>query len=230
MQVAIATGAAAGLVLFLIQWAFVTPLIRQAEVYEGLEGSVVEHHAHDAWEPADGFERLAYTGLGTVLTGVGFSAVFFGVASLIGLDLNVRRGLRLGAAGFLCFALAPSIGLPPTPPGVSGPDLHAAQWWWVLTVVLSGAGLWLLMHPGSSKLVRGSGALALAIPHLIGAPAAPASTVFPSAVIWRFAVTAIGTQAIFWLTLGALGGWVQSRSGTAQTDGRLVPGGSVDRA
>jgi predicted cobalt transporter CbtA len=73
--------------------------------------------------------------------------------------------------------------------------------------VLSGIGLWLLTHPRHSNRLRALGALSLALPHLIGAPAAPPPTTVPPAFAWRFAVTAIGTQAIFWLLLGALGGW-----------------------
>src|SRR4029077_17173675 len=100
--------------------------------------------------------------------------VLLGLASLIGLELDVRRGIQLGVAGFLCVALAPSLGLPPRPPGVAGPDLQAAQVWWVGTVALSRVGLWLLASAGRSRLARGGGVLTLAIPHLIGAPVAPA--------------------------------------------------------
>jgi len=229
MGTAILAGAAAGFMLFLLQWALVTPLIRRAEAFQRLGpwSVVAAHHAAAAWEPADGAERVAYTAVGTVLTGIGFSAVLLGLASLLGLDLDARRGLRLGLCGFVCVALAPALGLPPKPPGVAVPDLEAAQLWWVLTVVLSSAGLWLLLAPRGSTLVRGAGALTMAIPHLLGAPAATASTLVPRDLTWRFAATAIGTQALFWLMLGTLGGWMQTRHGAEHPSRRR---GGVDRA
>lgn len=227
MGIAMVSGAAAGLVLFLIQMFLVVPLIRTAEMYERAETPAVGHHADGAWKPAEGLERIAHTGLGTVLTGIGFGAVLLGVASLVGFDLDVRRGILLGAAGFLCFGLAPAIGVVPRPPGVPGPDLRAAQSWWALTVVVSAIGLWLLARPGQSKRARGAGLMALAVPHLIGAPAAPLASAVPHGLAWRFAATAIATQAIFWLILGALGGWATSRSARR---GAGRPGGADDRA
>jgi cobalt transporter subunit CbtA len=212
MQLALVAGAAAGFVLFLSQWVLVTPLIRRAEAYERIDPVRAASHADESWEPGEGLERVAYTGLGTVLAGVGFGAVLFGVASLIGLDLGGGRGLRLGAAGFFCFTVAPSIGLPPRPPGVAGPELHAAQIWWALTVLLAAFGLWLLTRSGRSKLVRGGGVFALALPFLVGAPAAEASSLVPRELVWRFTATAIGTQALFWLVLGAVGGWMHMRA------------------
>ena len=226
MQVALASGAAAGVVLFLIQTSFVTPLIREAERYGRPAATMAAHHAHDASTPGAGIGRRAYAGLGAVLLGIGFAAVLFGVASLAGLALDARRGILLGTAGFVCFVLAPSIGVLPRPPGVHGPELGAAQSWWVLTVVLSGIGLWLLTNPRHSNRLRAVGVLSLALPHLIGAPAAPPSNTVPPALAWRFAATAIGTQAIFWLLLGALGGWAFNRSALVSVP---RPGGVDER-
>jgi cobalt transporter subunit CbtA len=206
MTGALSAGALAGVVLFLIQWILIGPLIRQAETYERLDAVHADAHAGAGWEPSDGLERIAYTGVGTVLAGVGFGALFFGAASLIGVDLDARRGLWMGAAGFFCFAIVPSIGLPPKPPGVAGPNVQAAQVWWVTAVAFSGVALWLFTHASRSKARLGLGTLALATPFLIGAPPAQVSSIVPPALVWRFAAISIATRGVFWLTLGVAGG------------------------
>ncbi|HEX3703613.1 MAG TPA: CbtA family protein [Vicinamibacterales bacterium] len=206
MTGALAAGALAGVVLFLIQWILIAPLIRQADTYERLDAVHADGRADAGWEPSDGFERIAYTGVGTVLAGVGFGTFFFGVASLIGVDLNARTGLWMGAAGFFCFAIVPSIGLPPKPPGVPGPTVQAAQLWWVTAAACSCVALWVFTHAGRSKGRLGISALALAVPFLIGAPPAQASSVVPLALVWRFAAISIATRAVFWMTLGVAGG------------------------
>ncbi len=96
--------------------------------------------APEEWQPQDGVERTMYTVLGTSLTGIAFAAVLFGIASALGLELNVTRGLLLGLASFACCALAPSIGLPPKPPVAAAADLHAAQVWWVTSAIATAAG------------------------------------------------------------------------------------------
>ncbi len=221
MLTSIAAGAAAGFALFLLQWMLVVPLIQRAEVYEKQEPAATAHE-HAEWEPSEGFERVTYTALGTVLTGIGYSAVFFAVASLLAIDLDVRSGLLLAVAGFACFAIAPSIGLPPRPPGVAGPDVHTAQLWWVATAALTAAGLWLAAFPGRSLIVRGWGLLVLAIPHIMGAPSAAASATVPADVVHRFALMSMGTQAVFWLVLGSLGGWIEARRRESQPLTRTV--------
>jgi cobalt transporter subunit CbtA len=220
MQTAMTAGAAAGFALFLVQWMFVTPLIRQAEVYERQEESVAAPHDHDETQAVEGFQRVGYTAIGTVLTGIGFGAVLFGVTSLLGQKLDWRRGARLGVAGFLCVTVAPSLGLPPRPPGVPSPDVHAAQLWWMLTVTCTAAGLCLLIPRNRSRLARGGGVFAIALPHLLGAPSVNAAAVVPRELVWRFAAAAIGTQAMFWVILGALGGWLLARS---QPDTEGIP-------
>lgn len=222
MTHAAGAGLLAGVVLFLVQLAFIRPLIQHAEMLEQqrmAHESVAAPHDHDAaaapvrveWTPSDGLERTAYTALGTVLTGLAFSAVFFGVASLLGVQLTVRRGVALGAAGFVCFALAPAVGLPPKPPGVAGAPLESAQVWWAATVLFSAVGLWLLTRPGASSAACAGALLVLAVPHLIGAPQAPPLSV-PAVFAWRFALTSVATQGVFWILLGAMAGWWAARS------------------
>jgi predicted cobalt transporter CbtA len=99
----------------------VGPLIDRAEQLEpaGHEGHASAAAAPHEWEPADGTERTMYTVLGTTLTGIAFAALIFGVALVLGLELNVTRGVALGLLGFACCAFAPAMGLPPKPPGAA---------------------------------------------------------------------------------------------------------------
>jgi cobalt transporter subunit CbtA len=146
--------------------------------------------------------------MGTVLTGIAFAAILLGAASLAGVTLDVRRGLWLGAAGFLCFVLAPGAGLPPKPPGVPGADVAAAQTWWLVTATLTGVGLWLLFGGRRTLIRSAAGVMALVLPHLAGAPAAAVSAIVPADLVRQFAWTSIATRAPFWLLLGAVGGWL----------------------
>jgi len=80
------SGALAGGVLFTIQHFTIVPLIEAAERYEGQADHQDDHadhqhanHQHNTeWKPAEGGERTAWTGVTTVLTGIGFAAILFG--------------------------------------------------------------------------------------------------------------------------------------------------------
>lgn len=133
MTVVLLSGVAAGLILFAVEHLTIVPLIRTAEVYEkaGEEALSGMEHSDEGWQPAEGWERTSLTALATVLTGIGFAALLFGVAFLAGVPLDAKRGLLWGLAAFVCVGLAPAIGLPPRPPGVAVADLDARQIWWV---------------------------------------------------------------------------------------------------
>lgn len=207
MATALLSGSIAGLAAFAVQLVAIGPLIAQAETMELRGDSHAEHGNADEWEPREGFERTAYTAVGSVLAGIGFAAILAGVASLLGLQLNIRRGVMLGLAGFVCFAVAPAIGLPPKPPGVPGADVGPAQLWWVMTAVSTAAGLTLVFMTNTTRLRLLGVAVAL-VPHLIGPPAAAASTLVPASFSTRFALTSVATQAVLWLVLGAVLGRV----------------------
>jgi cobalt transporter subunit CbtA len=211
MTVVLLSGIAAGLILFAVQHLTIVPLIQKAEVYEkaGKESDAASSggHRHDeGWQPAAGLERTSFTALATVLTGIGFAAVLFGVFFLVGTPLDAKRGLLLGLAAFTCVGLAPAVGLPPQPPGVAVADLHARQIWWTGTVIATGIALWLLFGKRIPKLVRPLGIIILILPHLIGAPRATGQNVVPEQLIHRFTLLSIATTGIFWLLLGLLGG------------------------
>lgn len=204
MSVVLCSGVLAGSVLFAIQHFTVVPLIQVAERYE----NDTDHHDAE-WKPANSGERTAWTALSTVLTGIGFAAVLFGFLSLTGRNVTMREGVLWGLAAFVCFHLAPSLGLPPLPPGVPVSDVQHRQLWWLGAVLSTAVGLWLLS--GKTWMRRIGGTLSIAMPHLIDAPAGAGDSAVPAHLIRNFAISSLATMAIFWALLGAVGGFLSSR-------------------
>jgi cobalt transporter subunit CbtA len=207
--VAVASGTLAGLLWFGAQYFAVVPLIQAAEKFEAAREAHSPHE--EQWKPLEGWQRNGFTALATVLTGIGFSAVLFGVLYLTGWRIDARTGLLWGLAGFVCFSLAPALGLPPEPPGVAAADLFDRQLWWAATVAATAMGLYLIaMRPG--WLLKLSGVVCLALPHAVGAPAASGETLVPAQLMRQFMVASLAAAALFWLALGVIGGIFDSRS------------------
>jgi len=207
------SGALAGLLSFLIAHFTVVPLIETAESYETAAAQAMPGMSHEdeGWQPADGTERTLYTALSAMLSGIGFAAVLFGAASLGGRPIDARRGALWGLAGFLCFALAPALGLPPAPPGAAVADLYARQVWWVGTVAATAAGLWLVIGRERRWSLRIGGLALLLAPHLIGAPSSTEPNLVPDELMRQFAIASVETSGLFWLVLGTLGGLLYGR-------------------
>jgi len=205
--VALASGAPAGFVLFVIQHFTITPLIRTAETYENHSDS--SHH-DEGWQPSGELERVALTALATVLTGIGFAAIFFGLIAFAQGSLSIAKGAVLGLAAFVSVDLAPALGLPPTPPGVPLADLSERQLWWFGTVIATAIGLWLVVGK-RGWLSRTGGLALLVLPHLIGAPNAHGHSDVPAWLARQFAFASLATTAVFWVALGALGGFFYQR-------------------
>ncbi|WP_265517217.1 CbtA family protein [Nitratireductor luteus] len=221
-------GLCAGIVMAVLQTAFTVPLILQAETFEeaapehsheatdgvagGAEAAVQAHtHDEDAWAPADGFERAAYTALANIVTGVGFALLVLVASEFAGGLANWRQGLFWGLAGFAVFTLAPGLGLPPELPAMPAADLLSRQVWWIATVALTAAGLALIAFR-ASPLMALIGVALIVAPHVVGAPQ-PASyeTPVPAELHHRFVVAATVTNLVFWLVLGAVAGFVRTR-------------------
>ncbi|MEE8270454.1 MAG: CbtA family protein [Alphaproteobacteria bacterium] len=221
LLVAVAAGIVAGLAATVLQLARVTPLILEAERYEtaaanGLDGEAPAGDDDAAWAPADGAERLAYTLLANVLTGIGFGLLLAAGFVLRGRRVDWRRGLVWGVAGFAVFSLAPALGLPPELPGISAAALGARQVWWLGAVLATGAGLAVIAFLPRT-VFRIAGAVLIVLPHLVGAPhpAAPGGGV-PPALAAEFTVASLASAALFWTVLGGVGGLLFDRFGPAR--------------
>ena len=216
----------AGLLAGLIAGAFATglqalrvaPLILAAEVYESAAPAPHEHESGDAaWEPAAGLERTGFSLLANIVVGCGFGLLLAGAfawrESASGEGIGARAGLLWGLAGFAIFSLAPSLGLPPAPPGSAEADLAARQTWWLLTVLATGVGLWLAVY-GRSWALRAASLPIVALPHIWGAPVpAGAEASVPAELATQFAIASIVTAGLFWALLGTVDGWLYNRFG-----------------
>lgn len=213
MLVVLTAGAIAGLVLFFIQTFTIVPLIKTAETYENASQSAHASHADDdeGWRPAEGWQRTFFTALTTILTAIGFAAILFGLMAVGGKTIDAKHGALWGLAAFVCFSLAPALGLPPQPPGVPLADVHQRQLWWVGTVIASGVGIWLVTGERRTWLLRICGLGCLLLPHLVGAPVGVGQNSVPVELIRRFTILSVTTSGIFWILMGTLGGLICSR-------------------
>ena len=221
--VAAIAGVLAGLGMTVAQQLTTVPLILKAEVYEeqgttpahdhadAATQSAAHEHEHGGWQPADGFERTAFTLLANIVTGVGFALLLVAASELAGGITGWRQGVFWGLAGFAVFTLAPGLGLPPELPAMPAAELGARQLWWVATV-LSAAGALALIFYGRSPLAIVAGIALLVAPHLVGAPE-PASydTPIPEVLHHSFVVAVVLTALLFWVLLGALAGLLRGR-------------------
>jgi cobalt transporter subunit CbtA len=201
IAIALTAGTLSGLVWFGLQCVTVIPLIEAAEKYETAA-------SHDDETHGTTLGRTSLTAVTTVLTGIGFAALLFGVASLAGKRLHVKSGALWGLAAFACVSVAPSIGLPPQPPGSAVADLVSRQMWWFGTVLATGIGFYCIARSGRRPLRILAGVACLLLPYLIGAPVALEASVVPATLVRQFEIASLTTTAVFWLTLGIVGGFL----------------------
>ena len=227
--VAAIAGLLAGMAMAAMQSFATVPLILQAETFEnaaepaahqaaaghdhGDAAAAVEAHDHseEAWAPADGFERFAYTVAANVVTGIGFALVLVAVSEALGGIAGWRQGLVWGFAGFAVFTLAPGLGLPPELPAMPAADLVARQAWWIATVVATAGGLGLIAF-SRSLLPALAGVALIVAPHVVGAPQPVRhDSPVPAGLHHEFVVAVTVTNLVFWVFLGALVGVVRQR-------------------
>lgn len=233
--VAAAAGLFSGIAMTAFQQAATVPLILKAETYEEAEPAAPAAHTHDAatpahshdsaaahshdeggWQPADGFERMAFTLAANIVGAIGFALLLVAASELAGGLTGWRDGLLWGLAGFAAFTLAPSLGLPPELPAMPAAELGPRQLWWTATAVATAGGIALIAYGRS--LPAAIAALALiAAPHFIGAPQPESfETPVPHDLAHNFVVAVVVTSFLFWAILGGVAGLVRARMAGAQ--------------
>lgn len=162
--------------------------------------------AHDEGGIMFGMSRFSGTLLANLVTGTGFALLLAGFSLVSGHPITVANGALWGAAGWLAVHMLPAIGLPPELPGFPAADLGERQLWWVATVVLSAAGLYLLVLK-DGIIAKVAGVVLIAAPQVYGAPQpSDISSNVPAVLGAEFAVAALATTLFFWVVLGlALG-------------------------
>lgn len=238
--IAAISGLLAGVILAALQTYATVPLILKAETYENAGGhehaaapaagteataptagteatapaaqvAAPAEEEVEAWAPADGFERFAYSALANIISGVAFALILVAASEFAGGIANWRQGVFWGFAGFAVFTLAPGLGLPPELPAMPAADLGARQVWWTFTVVATAAGLALIAFRQSLPLAILGVALIVA-PHIIGAPQPEShDSPIPADLHHNFVVAVTITNLVFWVVLGAVAGFMRNR-------------------
>ena len=213
LTVALLAGILAGALASAAQIVRVVPLILEAEVFE------VADHSEDAadeatWSPEDSLERTTYTVMANLLVGAGFGLLLIGafvLAEMAGRSIDAFRGFLWGLAGFLVFALVPSVGLPPELPGTVAAELPARQLWWTGTAVATALGLGLVAF-GRAPWMKALALPIIALPHLIGAPQpSEHGGSAPAELAREFVIASLATTGLFWIALGTASGWLYRR-------------------
>jgi cobalt transporter subunit CbtA len=186
-----------------------------AAAHQHGDATAHEHEHEHEWQPGEGAQRMAFTALFNILAGFGFALLLNGAlvlrqAVLRGAAPDIASGALWGLAGFACFALAPSFGLPPELPGMEAADLIDRQVWWVATALATAAGLALLAFARPLPL-KALAVVVLIAPHLIGAPDTHETGNVPGELAAQFVAASLLAAAAFWVVLGAVSGWLHRR-------------------
>ena len=225
LTAALVSGVLAGVLISVVHHFTTTPIILHAEHYEGMGGddqTVMmwsdevaggqfylahgdEEHGDEVWAPENGLERTLYTSLANIITGVAFASLLIAGFHMRGDPVDGRKGVAWGVAGFVVFALAPAVGLPPELPGTLAGSVEARQFWWAFAAVSTGAGLWFLLLTRHIAL-HAAGVLLIALPHIVGAPQAVLGRTVPPELAAHFVAASLGTGLVFWALLGWIGG------------------------
>lgn len=235
---ALVAGLLGGVGISVVHEFTTTPIILHAEQFENGGGDAHKHslfrngislvapaHAHGpaadgdtAWGPGDGLERTLFTTLANVLTGIGFALILTACFALSGRPVNGQTGVLWGFAGFGIASLAPALGLPPEVPGAMAAELASRQMWWFLCVAATAAGIWAMVFRSGAAWMIG-GVVAIALPHVIGAPQ-PESMGgnVPPELAAHFVAASLVTAAIFWCVTGWLAGTFWERFSASEAE------------
>jgi cobalt transporter subunit CbtA len=176
-------------------------------------------HEAEAWEPADGLERTAFTSIATIGTAVGFSMMLLAAMFLSGAPITPRTATLWGCAAFLATGLAPGFGLPPELPGSAAAELLPRQVWWFSTAAATAAGIWFLFQRSGTAAIAAALVL-IALPHLVGAPQPREFTsTAPAELAGHFASVSLAVHAMLWLAVGATAGYFWQRILVPQAPG-----------
>ncbi len=242
---AIVVGLFTGLFYGLFQQSQINPIIYAAEEFEVAEEEPVvqahshgaeasqghHHHDEEAWSPADGFERIAYTLGADIAIAIAYAIMMISLMAFHDLKannkpkINTLQGTAWGIVAMLAFFVAPAMfGLHPEVPGTEAAVLEGRQTWWLICAILTATGIAVLYY--APMKFKAGGIVLAALPHLIGAPMPeqhgfantdPAAVEALTQLTSQFySLTAIG-MVIFFVLLGSMSGFVVKRFVKLQT-------------
>ncbi len=186
-------------------------------------------HSHEAAEPAhshdegeelvsrDGQRFGLFLALGLYGLAVGglFALTYAAVRGRVGPRSEPVLAVALAAAAFVAIVLVPFLKSPANPPAVGDPETINQRTVLYLTAVAVGilavgAGVaahryvssrepWLRWLAGGAALLVPVAAAWIFLPGIDEVPQG-----FPADLLWDFRIASLGTQAVFWLGVGAL--------------------------
>ena len=229
LYAALVAGAAAGVLLFVLQTWTTLPLIHQAERYETAQ-MPMNPHSHGTEPSEKQLVRTAYTTTGDVLVGIGFAMLLAAMYALSGKS-GLGRGLLWGLAGFATFHLGPALVVPPSIPALVLAPLSIRQTAWLIAALCTGLGLAIFAF--GPKAAKVGGLLLLFLPSVlfrflfsVSGNDIPSPAL--SALEHLFIVYVLGDFLLFWLVLGAISGRMFQSSedlrtgrGATWSEGRL---------
>ena len=221
-------GLAGGAVAAVFQWTVTEHQIRTALELEA---------AHETGAHEEMFSRSTQViggMVGGVLFGL-FVGLIFGFASALMWRSVSRdggafsRSIRLAGAVFVVWTLVPALKYPANPPGVGNPDTidQRTAAYLVLLVIsvlvaILARELWKQLTArgfvGAPRFAAVAGAYLAVIAALyLVFPANPDAVDAPANLIWHFRLDSLAGNALLWLVLGTVFGWLGDRA-AARTD------------
>jgi predicted cobalt transporter CbtA len=230
-------GLVAGLLVLGFAYLFgEAPIDRAIDFEEQVAHAAGEHHG------AELVSRSVQSTIGlataTAVYGVAFGGIFALVFAAVsgrvgGLGARATAAL-LALAGFVSVSLVPFLKYPASPPAANNPEsIGDRTGLYVAMVIVSVAvtiaaialgrrlvprhGLWNATMLAAAAFVLVIAGVQVALPTVNEIPAD-----FPATVLYQFRLASLGSQAVLWVTLGLLFGWLterglpQARSGAAQ--------------
>lgn len=212
LLVALLAGLVGGAVATLAQAVAVWPSIERAEAIEAAQAKTRPAAGDHAHGPS--IEATWLTGLlANIVVALGFALLLCACWLVLASRGGLARGLLWGLGGFLAFAVAPALKLPPLPPGVDAGALLARQLIWAGTGLATAIGLMLLLLARRWWL-RPTGLILIALPHALGGPLPlPPMAEELASLRLNYVAGLIGASALFWLALGATTGMAWRRLG-----------------
>jgi hypothetical protein len=217
LRIAVLAGLAGGLAAVAWNSVLGEPVLGQAIKLE--DGATTHVHAVAITEPFTRREQQGGMVLGELLLGSGVGLLIAGAALVAGprfLGAPVQRAwLALVGVGAWSFLVLPAIAYPAMPPGVeSSLSIDTRQLSYV-TLVCSGVlgavlarAAWLRLD-GSVRTVVGAAAfLCPAVLAVVLLPHEHAATPIDHGLLTRFRLVAVGSQAMFWGSMGIAGLWL----------------------
>jgi len=228
-------GLLAGSLAFAFGFVFGEPQLDRAITFEAhaLQHAGAGHtHQPSSAEPEPELVSRAVQSTAGLLTGVAvYGCAFGGIFALVFAYAHGRLGrfgprataAILAASAFVLLVLVPQLEYPANPPSVGDPDsigVRTSLYFGtiLLSLTVAGAAFWLgrRLSPrlGTWNAAVAGGAvyiLAMTIASFVLPAVDEVPPEFSAALLWRFRLASLGTQAVLWAALGLIFGAAAER-------------------